>query len=272
MERLTFTAIFIFWVNLISATVFVKVDDSFTNHQSTVRVVEGQTVTLKTLEAGNWVKIAPLLKEYDNLKNGAKSIEPIDYVIIPLGKHQSDSTLIIDNIKVGTHYFGRVFENNKSFSSTKPIHLIDDNIIQIVVRKNDSYIGFLTEQLNLPFIIPPKVLPKFGHQTDLNVGVDCAELAIYGMRRLGYNIPYGGPKGITKYLIQVDSISSGTILHFGYQVSIIYADLGKIGELDAEDLIIHAFEDKVKIESLGQTKLLGMECKKYRWDINNCPQ
>lgn len=272
MERLTFTVIFTFLFNLINATILVKVDSSLLNVQSSIKITEGQIVTLKTLEPGNWVKIAPLLKEYDNLKNGAKSIEPIKYLIIPLGKYQSDTVLTIENIKVGTHYFGKVFENNKSFKSTKPIHLIDENIIQIVVKKNDSYIGFLTEQLNLPFIIPPKVLPKFGHQTDLNIGTDCAELAIYGMRRLGYKIPYEGPKGITKYLIKVDSISSGTILHYGFQVSIIYADLGEIGELDEEDLLIHAFEDKVKIEYLGETKLLGMECKKYRWNINNCPR
>jgi hypothetical protein len=213
------------------------------------------------------VEIKPILQEYDNLKSGAKSIEPSEYTILPIEKHQFDTVFTIDKIKVGTYYFGRVLENNKSFTSTKPIHLIDDNIIQIVVRKSNSYIGFLTEQLNLPFIMPPKVLPKFGHQTDLNIGTDCAELAIYGMRRLGYNIPYVGPKGITKYLNQIDSISSGTILHFGFQVSILYEDRGKIGVLDAEDLLIHAFEDRVKIEPIGDTKLLKMEYKIYQWAI-----
>jgi hypothetical protein len=272
MERLTFIVILVFWSNLTNATVLVKVDDSLANVQSSVKIVEGQTITLKTLSSGYWVEIRPLLQEYDNLKSGAKSIEPIEYAILPVEKYQSDTVFTIDNIKVGTYYYGRVLEDNKSFTSTKPIHLIDDNIIQIVVRESSSYIGFLTEQLNLPFIIPPKVLPKFGHQTDLNIGTDCAELAIYGMRRLGYNIPYVGPKGITKYLFQVDSITSGTILHFGFQVSILYEDRGEIGELDSEDLLVHAFEDRVKIEPLGATKLLGMECKKYQWDINNCPQ
>ena len=70
-----------------------------------------------------------------------------------------------------------------------------------------------------------------GHQTDLRVCVDCAELAIYGKRRQGFNIPYCGPRGINNYLEEIspDSIFNGCIVHFGDQVDVIYSDEGVKG-------------------------------------------
>lgn len=265
MGRLIFCVIFFLCNTVLHATVYTKVDDLLPTSQSSIHLLEGQTITLKTDKIGNWVKILPILQEYDNLKNGVKSVEPITYNIVPIENAWNDSILIIDDIKPGTYYFGNFDKISTTIISSKPIHLAYDNIIQLVVREDNSYLGFLTEQLNLPFIIPPKSLSNFGHQTDLNIGTDCAELAIYGKRRLGYDIPYVGPKGITKYLIPVDTISSGTILHFGFQVSILYEDRGKKGELDEDDLLIHAFEDKVKIQPLGDTKLFWIPCKMYQW-------
>lgn len=264
-ERLTFLSIFLFLTGFSHASIFVQVDDSSPTNKSSVYIAEGQTIKLLSNASGSWMKYEPVLHEYDNLKNGAKSIEAIEYNIIPLEEHNFDSILILNNLKPGTYYFGKNLENDTSIITIKPIHLIDENIIQIVVRQSDTYIGFLTEQLNLPFIIPPKYIPNYGHQTDLNIGTDCAELAIYGMRRLGYDIPYVGPQGITKYLKPSDSLHSGTILHFGFQVSILYQDCGIIGQLDSNDLLIHAFEDKVKIETYGESNLWGMECRKYEW-------
>lgn len=269
MGRLAYLYILVFWTTIVNAKVSISIDGSHPTMQSSVHILEGQNLTIQSNEYGNWVKISPCLHEYDNLKNGARSIEPIIYNIDPLMDNPSDSILTINDIKAGTYYYGNVNKLSKSIITTKPIHLIHDNIIQIVVRKNNSYIGFLTEQLNLPFIIPPKLLYEFGHQTDLNIGTDCAELAIYGMRRLGYDIPYGGPKGIIKYLAPTDSIFTGTIIHYGFQVSIVYEDRGIKGKLDKEDLLIHAFDDKVKIEKLGDTRLVNKYYKQYRWSIEN---
>lgn len=215
-----------------------------------------------------WVFYKPEFRVYDNLFEGAKYLSKIEYNTILISDKKSNS-FDFKKLKPGTYYVG-ILSTSKSIqiSSCKPIHMVYNNIIQLVVRENDSYIGFLTEQLGLPFILPPKMLNEYGHQTDLRIGSDCAELAIYGMRRMGYKIPYCGPKGLKNYLEPTDLLIQGTIIHYGYQVSVLYEDRGQRGKLDGEDLIIHAYKDKIAIEKLGNTELLQKEYKLYKWKIN----
>jgi len=237
---------------LISNTsiVFAKVNDS---------------LILFTSNNQNWFSYKPVLKEYKNCKDGIQKLEKIRY-------HKEficeSNQIKVNTSKPGTYYIG-ISSNFDTISieTYLPLYLINKNIIQIVIRENDSYVGYVTELLGLPFILPPFIIEGVGHQTDLRVGADCAELAIYGMRRMGFNIPYCGPKGIIKYLLPTNKIIKGTIVHFGFQVTILYEDKGIKGKLDDEDLIIHAFEDCVKIEPFGKTKLKKKKYKLYYWKI-----
>ncbi len=52
----------------------------------------------------------------------------------------------------------------------------------VVYRKDDSYLGYLYELYNTPYIYGSKRI-KGGHQSDLLVGSDCADLMVYGKRR-----------------------------------------------------------------------------------------
>jgi hypothetical protein len=231
----------------------------------TIFISVNDELELISSEEKYWFFYNPVLKEYNNLVEGANHLEEIEYKTA-LFSNKKTNRIEFNKLNPGTYYIG-VLSQPESIQivSSAPIHLTNTNIIQIVVRANDSYLGFLTEQLGLPFILPPKMLGMYGHQTDLRIGTDCAELAIYGKRRMGYNIPYCGPNGIFKYLDKTNIVSEGTIIHFGYQVSIVYEDRGKIGYLDGEDLIIHAFQDKVKIERLEDTELKNNEFKLYNW-------
>ena len=231
-------------------TIFIKVNDE---------------LELVSSEEKYWFFYNPVLKEYNNLLNGANYLEEIEYKTTLVSDRKSNR-IEMNNLKPGTYYIGVLSQPEFiKIASSNPIHLTNKNIIQVVVRANDSYLGFLTEQLGLPFILPPKMVGKYGHQTDLRIGADCAELAIYGRRRMGYNIPYCGPNGILKYLDTTDSVSDGTIIHFGYQVSIVYKDKGEIGRLDGKDLIIHAINDRVKIEEFRNSDLKDKEFKLYNW-------
>ena len=109
------------------------------------------------------------------------------------------------------------------------------------------------------------MLANHGHQADLRLGIDCAELAIYGRRRMGENIPYVGPRGIKDYLEKTDNVEVGVVLHFGFQVSVLYEDRGKIGKIDEADLLIHAYEDKAEIIELGKTDLWKWPFEMFVW-------
>jgi hypothetical protein len=52
----------------------------------------------------------------------------------------------------------------------------------VVNRADDTYLGFLYELYNTPYIYGSKRI-KGGHQSDLLVGSDCADFTVYGKRR-----------------------------------------------------------------------------------------
>jgi len=240
-------------------------DGIFADSSSSLFLSKGESVLLKSSFEGSWICYKPVLKEYDNLST-ERPVLPIHYTISVLNNTASDS-LSLQSLECGTYYFGIVSDIPGNILTSEPIHIVDDNIIQIIVRENDCYTGYLTELISLPFVIPPKNMIGFGHQTDLHIGTDCAELAIYGIRRMGYKVPYCGPRGITDYLDKSDELVSGTILHFGFQVSVLYKENGN-GKLDADDLLIHAYKDKVAIEKVGQTELLHLPYTAYKWKDN----
>lgn len=220
----------------------------------------GDTLVFQPQENKEWRCILPRLKEFDNLSDGAGTLHPLIYEIGPL---PVDMLFAMP----GTFFYG-LFpkgEKGKTISSVAPI-LSADTIWQVVVRQDDSYIGYLTELLGLPFVIPPKYLPGYGHQTDLRLGADCAALAIYGQRRMGRHRPYHGPKSVWQNTKIIQIPRPGSILHFGFQVSIFYEDRGKIGSVDEEDLLLHAFENCVQIQRFGDTRLWGMPYELRNWE------
>lgn len=56
------------------------------------------------------------------------------------------------------------------------------DVFTLSYRPDDSYLGYLHELLNTPYIYGSKRI-RGGHQSDLLVGSDCADFAVYGKRR-----------------------------------------------------------------------------------------
>lgn len=188
-----------------------------------------------------------------------KNIQPITYLISKVSKAD-----FIKNISLGTYLCSFREIDEDSISS---VNLYKEYpITQLIKKESDGYIGYLEELMEVPFVLPPRWLTE-GHQADLRLGVDCAELAIYGKRRLGHKIPYCGPKRIIEYLYPVEKAERGVIVSFAnnYQISVIYDDKGIIGVLDDEDLLIHAYKDKAEIIRLGDTELKHYPYKLYQW-------
>lgn len=220
-----------------------------------------------------WYTILPVLKEYDNVVGSTKKNIVTFKVPLTYTYKQTDETFVqqlVEKKDYGTYYLTfqqEAINSDFTFRSIGAIHREQDNILQIVYRPDDTYIGYLYELFHTPFIMAPKSVEGKYHQTDERVGSDCAELAIYGMRRLGYSIPYCGPKSIYSYteiicdksslanghthyvngkkqkisVSREEGIYPGDIIHFGPQVSVFYKDQGTIGYLDCQDILIQSY-------------------------------
>ena len=166
---------------------------------------------------------------------------------------------------IGTYFLAVGNLETDTICSVIPIFEKHPQVWQITVRRDSSFIGFCEELLGLPFVLPPRKIPGYGHQTDLRLAADCAELAIYARRRQGHKIPYVGPRGLWKYLRPAEKLEPGVILHFGHQVSVLYEDRGRSGVLDEDDLLIHSYREMVEILPLGETNLQHRSCRIMRW-------
>ncbi len=260
----------------------------------------------------SWYQINPKLQEYSNLwsrsntKEGNVHLEPIDYVKKPLPEYAHKEWLDFSQRtkenSLGTYYVtaevkleGKSFDQiNTFFSETSPLsQKYPFKIVQIVSRKDDTYIGYLTELLNTPFIIGPKVTEDGYHETDMRMGSDCAAFAVYGKRRQGYRVSYSGPRGIYKYLseigkgplrskkafakeiyankdtqsvkVGVGGIERGDIVHFGEQVSVFYEDLGIKGFLDKDDLLFQCYKDAPHITSIANSGFYPKPIRIFKW-------
>jgi hypothetical protein len=82
------------------------------------------------------------------------------------------------------------------------------DVFTLAIRPDDSYLGYLHELLNTPYIYGSKGI-KGGHQSDLLVGSDCADFAIYGKRRQRSKkaFPYTYTGGLYKYAAKRTRVS-----------------------------------------------------------------
>ena len=150
--------------------------------------------------------------------------------------------------------------------------------LAIIIREADDATGHMTELLGLPFVETPRPVPLLGHPTDLRLGVNCAGLAIYGQRRLGARLPYMTPPALRRYTTLIASysgetpvatlnlpVSRGDLLHFGFQIAVLLEDRGRIGILDPEDLVIHAYHAGVEELPYSQLPYRDLPFTIRRW-------
>ena len=149
---------------------------------------------------------------------------------------------------------------------------------RVTFRRDDTYLGYLTELFNTPYIFG-SAGPDGRNQTDLLIGSDCADLAVYGQRRLGRKVAYTSSYGIEKPAPEVARAASlteqgaarddmgraitygpgkgqvavGDVLHFpnSRHVAVLYEDREPLGVLDANDLMLHTCWAPPAVEPLS---------------------
>ncbi|MCP4648408.1 MAG: hypothetical protein GY852_11875 [bacterium] len=176
--------------------------------------------------------------------------------------------------------------SSDTITTPEPPHRTISNTVQISLRPDNSYTGYLYELINTPFIMAPRATPGGFNQADERLGTDCAGLAVYGRRRMGNSsLHYLGPRGILPYLEPVaeeeyyltgslftsqagDTARAperGELLHFRSQVSIFLEDRGIPGILDVEDLVIQSWYNGTHICRIDSCGFADYPLNLYRW-------
>ncbi|MCD4701301.1 MAG: hypothetical protein K8S24_05520 [Candidatus Aegiribacteria sp.] len=253
-----------------------------------------------THESISWQLLIPVRASYDNMLSGigpvGLGVDTLLYIAVPFADYSEEALLVSGENGVpelGTFYLAAGLETRDTLHLVNPPHTSLTDVVQISLRPNDTYIGYLYELINTPFLMAPRRTPDGSHQSDSRLGTDCAGLAVYGKRRQGFDYSYLGAQRISEYLIPIgegsyepvassdiaifkndensvvpvgdDGLQPGDILHFGAQVSVFLEDRGITGILDSQDMVIQSWFSGPHVCTIKENGFFGLPVKLYRW-------
>lgn len=237
-----------------------------------------------------WNRIEPAASD---MSNGATPADfhfhPIDYRATPIeaaaGKPSALAdvrpTLTPDHGKgVGTMRYQLVAQQgDRVIASPGPDTRrgagsggLTDAVLRVSVRRDDTYLGYLTEMFGQPYIWASAGLTEATHQAERLEGSDCADFLVYGKRRMGARYAYtwsGGLPQITRLLgagtraadgvyrdrrgAPLPFTRAGDVLLFPRHVGVLAVDRGIPGVLDDQDLMMHTLFDSPKEQPIADS-------------------
>lgn len=215
-----------------------------------VRASDRNTLSISNVKNPTWIWHKPIPKDYDNTlpcNNQPKCIQQIFYRDIHLNQIDLKSSFVLQDVfKSEGTYLISVFDGSHAVAN-----------LTVSIRKNDSYTGYLSELIGVPFVLYPMVLPTGVHQTDARLGADCVATVIYGQRRSGRKFPYVAPTALYRFMNvktkqarfpspKPVKVVEGDVLHFGVHTAVLYQDNSPIGVLNDSDILIHSYHDFVE--------------------------
>nr|MBA3538963.1 hypothetical protein [Deltaproteobacteria bacterium] len=150
---------------------------------------------------------------------------------------------------------------------------VTDAVMRVSIRRDDSFLGFLTEMYGQPYVWASAGMSDGSHQSEHLEGSDCADFMIYGARRMGSSVSYtwtGGLPKVTKLIAAgtrdpADGIYRdakgkalafpriGDLILFPRHVGALAFDRGTLGVLDDQDLMMHTLFDSPKEEPIADS-------------------
>lgn len=149
---------------------------------------------------------------------------------------------------------------------------LTDGVMRVSVRRDDTFLGYMTEMYNQPYIWASGGVSDTHHQSEHLEGSDCADLMVYGQRRMGSKVAYtwtGGLPKVTKLLgagtrgadgIYRDAKGAplpftkvGDLVLFPRHVGALAVDRGELGVLDDQDLMMHTLFDSPKEQAIAES-------------------
>ncbi|HUJ60293.1 MAG TPA: hypothetical protein VLX92_17420, partial [Kofleriaceae bacterium] len=237
---------------------------------------------------------------YSNGEPDTFHYEPIDYRATPLDAHAGSlvpdvrPTLTPDHGNgVGTMRFQLVAtQGERTIASPGETARrgagsggLTDDVTRVSIRRDDTYLGYLTEMFGQPYIWASSGGTDATHQSERLEGSDCADFVVYGRRRMGKRVAYtwtGGLPALTRLLAAgtrgddgvyrdrsgkpVPFTRAGDLALFPRHVAVLVEDRGTIGVLDDQDIVMHALVDTPKQQPLADTGYADqpLEVRRFR--------
>lgn len=229
-------------------------------HSSTVSLSSSTSIP-------KWYTLYARALDYDNTRfcdvdSTLECVAPIEWyweeIVSVQGQTQVDVLDVVEFSKAGTHRVGVFFG--------EPPKAEPQNGLEIVIRRDDTYVGYVSELIGVPFVFWPKMTTQ-GHQTDLRLAADCVATVVYGKRRMGNQVYYLAPKALKRYLEPVaeGSMKVGDVLHFEFQTAVLSQDLSPFGQLSDNDWVIHSYHGLVEEKEFQDLPYSKQPHTVYRW-------
>jgi len=249
----------------------------------------------------SWFKVEPRLESMSNTASGSFRFEAIDYAETAVSAWQGRSSVVADvrptltpdrGKGLGTMRFKlQAVTGDGTFATAGATARrgrgsggLSDAVHRVSLRRDDTYLGFLTEMFGQPYIWASAGTSNRAHQSERLEGSDCADFVVYGRRRLGEDRDYtwtGALPKVTRLLgrgrpgnggIYLDDKGAalrftrpGDILLFPRHVGVLVADRGEPGVLDRADIMFHTFFASPQQQPVGDTDYRDAPVEIRRW-------
>lgn len=165
---------------------------------------------------------------------------------------------------------------------------VTDDVMRVSIRRDDTYLGYLTEMFGQPYIWGSAGLSDRTHESERLEGSDCADFVVYGARRMGAVIPYswtGALPSVSKLLasgtrgkdgiyrdakgVAVPFTRVGDLVLFPRHVGALAEDRGTIGVLDDQDIMMHTLFDSPKAQAIADSGYADkpVEVRRFKPDL-----
>jgi poly-gamma-glutamate capsule biosynthesis protein CapA/YwtB (metallophosphatase superfamily) len=149
--------------------------------------------------------------------------------------------------------------------------VVDGKIRETPVLELRRFVGngfraAISEQFGLPYLFGSGELSENSDTgPETNLGADCANFVVYGLRREGRRVPWSDPKRLRDHLdlvarsatpgtakITAEDLQRGMIIHLNTHVAAVMDDRQPVGVLDENDLVAHQLAGAPEIVTLGE--------------------
>ncbi len=253
----------------------------------------------------SWYKVEPSVETMSNEASGSFRFEPIEYSEVLVPEWAGQGTIAAD-VKptltpyrgddvprgIGTMRYRLIAHGPRGDVASSGVEArrgrgsggLSDRVHRVSLRRDNSYLGYMTEMYGQPYIWASGGTADRKHQSERLEGSDCADLMVYGMRRMGHEIPYTWTGGLHPYArtlsagekrqdgVYVDKNGEpipfpriGDLILFPRHVGALAEDRGVPGVLDTQDIMMHTLFASPREQAIGETSYAETSIEVLRW-------
>ena len=249
----------------------------------------------------SWSRIEPAVANMSNTATGAFRFETIDYKATAIDGSANRASIGADvrptltpdhGGGVGTMRYQLAVTQDGRTVTSPGIDArrgpgsggLTDAVMRVSIRRDDTFLGLMTEMYGQPYIWASAGRSDASHQSEHLEGSDCADLMVYGARRMGKRVSYtwtGGLPKVTALLAAgtrddkgvyrdkagkpLPYTQEGDLVLFPRHVGALAKDRGTLGVLDDQDLMMHTLFDSPKEQPIRDSGYAHLPVEVRRW-------